>query len=359
MRWLLGCPSRWRGRSIPVVLRPKKVLRVGPCLPSSPAMRRLAFSNSAVPVLLSVGALGLVVAAGSCGSADGVVPGAAGTICNVPGCADASSDVPLDQVESDVTRPDVVSATGGAGMAYLCGDGCVVAEEVHYPEDPLACEGFDGASHGGTAGAPSVWGCTVVRAEDGQPESQCVPAGTVLAGDPCSRLTRCAPGHACVQDDDISQCLPYCCSEPEACPAGTFCAKRSVLLPEGENEVMDVPVCVPAHDCQLDEPYPCPDGTTCRCPTGTACTVVRADGTTGCVTPGVGVEGDSCPCAPATESSLGYVCSQATATCVKLCLVGVSASGCSPGSHCQATAALPSQFGVCTASAAPGEGTEP
>jgi hypothetical protein len=111
-----------------------------------------------------------------------------------------------------------------------------------------------------------------------------------------------------------------------------------------------VPVCIAAHDCWLDEPYPCPEDETCTCPEEQACTVVRADGTTGCVTPGEGMEGEPCPCAPASENSLGYVCSQATQTCVKVCALGTSTSGCGAGSRCQATAALQDRFGVCTTS---------
>jgi hypothetical protein len=101
-----------------------------------------------------------------------------------------------------------------------------------------------------------------------------------------------------------------------------------------------VPVCVPAVDCSLAEPFPCPTGVNCSCPDGEACMVVRDDGTTTCVKPGSGSAGEPCPCAS------GHICSQATNQCVKLCQTAAMPSECGSG-RCQASAELPTGFGVC------------
>lgn len=105
-----------------------------------------------------------------------------------------------------------------------------------------------------------------------------------------------------------------------------------------------VPVCVPAVDCSLTEPFPCPPGVRCSCPEGEACMVVRDDGTTTCVKPGSGSAGEPCPCAS------GHICSQTTNQCVKLCQTAAMPSECGSG-RCQASAELPVGFGVCVGGA--------
>lgn len=299
----------------------------------------------ALPLLaVSIGA--------SCGAANDAAASGDGP-CITPGCLDAASDVPSDQISGDVAKPDADSGTGGAPLAVLCGDGCRTTPggTVLYPGDADACVGGDPAA-GGAGGAAGPLGCAVVRAGDNSPESRCVATGEGAAGDPCVAQADCGPGLACVGQDNAGQCRPYCCSDPEACAVGTFCTPQPLLEPDGvaSTPALSVPVCIDAHNCRLDERYPCPEGETCTCATGLACTVVRADGTTGCVEPGTGTDGEACPCAAASETSLGYICSQATHECLKLCAVSAGNAACGAASRCQASASLPEGFGVCTSS---------
>ena len=66
-----------------------------------------------------------------------------------------------------------------------------------------------------------------------------------------------------------------------------------------------IPVCIPVNTCQLLHDDTCLNGQTCA--------IVRADGTTSCVEPGLGHDGDPCSCAA------GFTCSKITNTCLKLC----------------------------------------
>jgi hypothetical protein len=98
------------------------------------------------------------------------------------------------------------------------------------------------------------------------------------------------------------------------------------------------PACIPVKPCQLLE------ADTCEVDFGVGmmCTIVRADGTTSCVSVGDGALGDSCPCAP------GYVCYPGDNTCKKLChLDGVDETEC-PSGFCQGgSATYPVGIGVC------------
>jgi hypothetical protein len=100
-----------------------------------------------------------------------------------------------------------------------------------------------------------------------------------------------------------------------------------------------IPVCVSAENCDLSAPYPCTAGMQCACKTGTACLVVRSDGTTTCAVPGKGKVGEPCPCA------WGEVCSAATNQCLQLCYTRGTPS-CATG-KCQAASELPEGWGVC------------
>ena len=103
---------------------------------------------------------------------------------------------------------------------------------------------------------------------------------------------------------------------------------------------LKVPVCVAGDNCSLVDPYPC-SLDSCKCPEDKACTVVRSDGTTACVTPGSGQAGDPCPCAAQ------HVCSESTQTCLQLCQTTSSELKCDQG-QCQWNSALPPTYGVCT-----------
>jgi hypothetical protein len=178
------------------------------------------------------------------------------------------------------------------------------------------------------------FGCYVTRGSDDKPTQQCLPAGKGKTGAPCAGSSDCAAGYACIGDVNAAQCRPYCCGDPESCPASTFCAER----PQRDG-ALAVPVCVPADNCNLAEQYPCPAAATCTCKGDTACMVVR-DKVTSCVAPGNGKEGESCPCA------WGYLCNKAIDQCLKLCSTGSSSGECG-SQKCTPASYLPTGWGVC------------
>ena len=97
---------------------------------------------------------------------------------------------------------------------------------------------------------------------------------------------------------------------------------------------------MPADACSLEDQFPCPAGTDCRCKGDTACMVVRDDGTTTCTKPGSGQQGDACPCA------WNHVCSSVTQQCIKICRTDPAKNDCG-AQKCQASSELPQNFGVC------------
>jgi hypothetical protein len=258
--------------------------------------------------------------------------------CIGPSCG--PSDAGLDQSVVDVDVPDSGGETGPPPTSPLCGAiDCL-------PDDPEACVLSAASADGGDPDASDAattepgYGCVVTRAPGGAPEAACVAVGAGATGAPCVSATDCAPGLACVGDGATAQCRPYCCDDPSSCEKGTYCAERS-LKPEGDaGSGLSVPVCIPADNCSLDEPYPCPTGKQCKCKEGTACAVVKDDQTTSCVPPGDGRAGDPCPCAA------GYVCSKSAQACLKLCSTTSANAECGSG-KCQSVAYLPSGFGVC------------
>lgn len=207
--------------------------------------------------------------------------------------------------------------------------------------------GAAGANDGGTGGdghnkpvPPATYSCQVARKDD-QLTRICVRAGAGKATGLCRSATDCAPGLACVKEgneDNGGVCRPYCCSKDTICGAQSYCGSRS-LFDAARTDAPRVPVCVPAHGCSLDEPFPCPSGD-CQCKGETACLVVRDDGTTACVTPGNGKDGEACPCA------WNQVCSSVTKTCVRICRTDRSQKDCGE-QKCQASAELPKNYGVC------------
>lgn len=199
------------------------------------------------------------------------------------------------------------------------------------------------------ADAGALYACQVVSAENGLPIRRCTKAGPGGIGAPCAATTDCRAGMACVGTEGAGQCRPYCCDSETQCglePSDqegghgrvTYCGERPLLEGSGSTTRLMVPVCVPADGCRLEEPYPCTSGS-CTCTADTACTVVD-EGTTSCVKPGTGTQGEACPCAS------GYYCSQSTQSCVKVCKTSQTDSACSPG-QCQATAGFPDGFGLC------------
>lgn len=334
--------------SVSIVLDQQQVLLA----PDSPRSKlpRCRFAGVALSLLLGLG--GVAACASDAEIAAQSV--ASGGSCNVASCVAAPSVSEDTTVYDGVARPLPTVEVAVAPLSALCGAGCGVDAEgaAVFPESASACVAEPSEASGGEGGQPAgPSGCSIVRSEAGV-EGICEERGTGEAGDPCIGQQGCAPGFACVGTDGAGQCRPYCCADPEACPEKTFCAARPLLDRAAEtwDLPLEVPVCVEAHDCRLDEPYPCPAEQTCTCAAGTACTVVRGDGTTGCVaapSPG-GLEGEPCPCSPATLTGPGLICSQATQTCLALCVVGTDGASCGEGRRCQSSASLPEGFGVCT-----------
>jgi hypothetical protein len=189
---------------------------------------------------------------------------------------------------------------------------------------------------------PSKRACRVVLVNN-VAMTTCELAGPGLEEAACSSRSDCAAGYACVEESGGSHCRHYCCGGNDSCSTpGTFCEERELAGLENDALKARASVCMPATLCRLDEPYPCPSDERCSCPSGKACGVVRNDGTTSCVTPGAGQDGDSCPCAA------GYVCSATLGQCLKVCSLSDvdSALFCDTG-VCQPSPNLPVDFGIC------------
>jgi hypothetical protein len=105
-------------------------------------------------------------------------------------------------------------------------------------------------------------------------------------------------------------------------------------------------VCVPADNCSLLEPYPCPKGQECTCGEELACIVVRPDGKTACARPGALGAGDSCDPAVAGQCGHGLVCSLELG-CLAICSTVASVTVCEEGKLCQTPPGFPSELGVC------------
>jgi hypothetical protein len=229
-------------------------------------------------------------------------------------------------------------APGAAGMGGVGGasEGGASAEggSAGAEGDGASGAGQGGLSSGGAPSAPE-YSCQVTLKSTG-PIAECQLAGTGAIDDPCFSTQECGPGLACVLDGAAPRCRPFCCAGDSSCTQDSYCDERPLAGDAGT--VLEVPVCVPAYDCSLLEPYPC-EGDSCTCPPGEACIVVRSDGTTTCAEPGLGELGDACPCA------WGHVCSAAN-QCLLLCETGRAEHYCG-NAKCQASAELPDGWGVC------------
>lgn len=244
-----------------------------------------------------------------------------------------------------------------------------MAPDAQHDAD-AAPEGGDAASMGGSMGgakepsdqpapndAPGAdppsddedvhgFACQVTVDEYGDRVTMCMEAGSGVHNDPCVASSDCAAGFACVGDQTAGVCRAYCCLEPEACAAGTYCGVKASrdALQDNPDAPFLLPVCVPADDCEL---LPGPDGTN-RCADGLMCAIVRSDGTTACVEPGTAGDGAACESVGAGYSPCaeGFVCSKATNTCLKLCRIGAPET--CDGGVCQGgTGGIPDEYGVC------------
>jgi hypothetical protein len=216
-------------------------------------------------------------------------------------------------------------------FAHLCGQGCRPGG------DAAECvpEGNTGA--GGSTDQPLA--CRLVP-EDGVASAQCLPVGHFEAGGPCQTSADCAAGLGCeAAPPQGGVCRQYCCGSVESCASGTYCDARPMAESTGEGaDSIAIPVCIPAMNCELLNERVCPAGLTC--------TIVRDDGTTSCVTPGVSLAREACPCAS------GFVCSMLTNECKKLCRVDNGSQECGIGGSCQGgSMAYPAGFGICVGGA--------
>jgi hypothetical protein len=275
-----------------------------------PFSRRTGADPAAVlfAALLLAGALG----AAACGAMAG------DDVAAVPGAGAASS--------SGNESSGSASGSGGSTTIYI-------APDAGSPPAANAVEGLcgKGVCQPGSASA----GCADAGAggAGGGGELVCKIAPTAT-GEPCRSATDCAADLGCVGTGNAGVCRPYCCGDPDACPVDTYCALGTMVEDDPTNQ--HIPICTPASNCMLLVDTGCPMGETC--------TIVRADGTTSCVTPGTGTMGQPCPCAA------GYVCSGFNGSCQKLCQLGENGADCTGGGKCQGgVTGYPAGFGVCIA----------
>ena len=240
------------------------------------------------------------------------------------------------------------SASGGNGQAGMSGaanaQGGATGGEGGAGAGASTSGGVGGEGGNAVDKPPglSAYSCQVVR-QNNQLSRQCVLAGAGMENAPCFSAADCAPSFACVTTGDAGRCLPYCCDQNSKCTSGTYCAEqplRQGAADASNVEQPHVPVCVPADGCSLEDQFPCPAGSDCRCKGDTACMIVRDDGTTTCTKPGTGQQGDACPCA------WNHVCSSVTHQCIKICHTDPSKNDCGT-QKCQASSELPQNFGVC------------
>jgi hypothetical protein len=163
--------------------------------------------------------------------------------------------------------------------------------------------------------------------------AECRLSGNAPDEATCTSASDCAPELGCVLYGNAGTCRTYCCNGPDSCPAQTYCVAENMY----EAPQYQIPVCFPVMACRI-LPDSCPDGLTC--------TIVRADGTTSCVSvppdAGAGTEGQYCgqylPCARGyTCSQLAGSSSQVQGTCLKLCLTQPTVS-CPAGQDCSCPA---------------------
>lgn len=244
------------------------------------------------------------------------------------------------------------TASGGSGGGGSGGGDAGAAPE---PSGGTAGElegGSAGTSEPEAPAPPQAERACRVVVEDDELVSACGASGSGRLDAPCLSTADCSGGFACVGDGLVGRCRPYCCRTDVGCDSqpGTYCSLQPerAAVAEDADEPLIVPVCVPADDCDLDEPFPCTAPRECECPDGKACMVVRSDrqgnpasglGMTACVEPGRGRAGDACPC------DYGHVCSAGTGTCLELCSLASAELPCA--GHCQASAELPLGWGVC------------
>lgn len=216
--------------------------------------------------------------------------------------------------------PSPSDQTGLSSFLNLCGNGCMSDDKA------FACPPSMNPDN------PPSTSCQVVPTDLG-PIAECLTPGLFQEGEPCEKASNCAASLGCVRTGSgVGVCRPYCCGDFDACAPGTYCTPGAMAEDVLSEMPMQIPVCVPATPCTLL------DDSTCKA--GLTCTLVRTDGTTSCVEPGLGKQGDGCPC------SAGHVCVLSSQTCRALCHLGVS--DCPNDMLCQGgSEGFPDGIGVC------------
>jgi hypothetical protein len=252
---------------------------------------------------------------------------------------------PVDAAAEDAVAPEGLDGsadTMAAAAVYQGNPLCNASQATSccYPDalnycGPAPCESPSDAgadAGGGGYSQPVEYGChlvptpppsSAVMGSTPRPDAQvlqsvtpsCTPAGLLLDGSQCHGPADCAPGYECVGSPGT--CRHYCCSGNTSCRIDQFCD----IQPTASGSSMEVPVCMPAHTCDLLQPGTCPSGQTCA--------VVREDGSLSCVQVGAATAGKSCQ---TEHCASDLVClGAATRTCYALCKVGY-ANQC-PGSQ--------------------------
>ena len=296
--------------------------------------------------------------------------------CHGPGCVTSTGGVTSFNPSDASTASITVTPTQDAGSDWstLCGprtgtclpgnadDAC-----AEYSAQPDAGKVVDSGTTQAYDGGPDAGSGYTCRIHLTSPNSStialvCESAGRLAPSSSCVDTTDCAAGSTCVSDVLVPVCRQYCCDGPDSCPAGTYCTTRKTYVSSAPSAsyVADatVPVCVPADNCNLSDPFPCPTGQKCMCSGDEACMVVRSGGLTTCITPPSST-GQDAHCKGESGVNLcsaGYVCSYSTFACLKLCKLGGSANStgadqtagdCTTGTSCQASNDVPSGWGVC------------
>lgn len=221
---------------------------------------------------------------------------------------------------SGIPLPPPMDAIDASTFMDLCGGGCMSGDKS------ISC------SLPGNPDNPPSTSCQIMPTENG-PVAECAAPGVFKEGEPCEKAANCGPSLGCVRmESEVAVCRAYCCGDIEACAPGSYCTLGAMAEDTINPSPIQIPVCVPATPCT-----PLDDTT---CPAGRTCTLVRTDGTTSCVEPGAGKQGDGCPCAA------GHVCVLSSNTCRALCHVG--ANDCPNGMLCQGgSEGFPDGIGVC------------
>jgi len=276
-------------------------------------------------------------------------------------CRDYVPPAPPPSDEPSSGGAAASAQAGAKGESGAGGDSAVPTDSSRAGDGGESGTGGEGGAAGAAGasgpntGTTPKYGCHVQRIPTAPTAafSRCSLAGPGAENAPCLTSSDCQAGLGCIGDQNAGSCQRFCCQDANDCAQGTYCAERPLrdaitnASTEGAANIsLVVPVCVHAENCDLGAPYPCPKGSECACKSGTACVVVRPDGTTTCAVPGTGTVGQACPCA------WGHVCSAATGQCLKLCYTRDSGT-CGDG-RCQSAAELPDGWGVCIGAALDG-----